>query len=174
MRICINVRNEIAVAFPTHSPSNRRHFKPTSLGTAPLKITTSVALVIAGLSLTFSAQSANAQEFGQDYGKDFSKPYAVSSAETTSKPSFARRVVSEIEILRYRTALRLTAAQQKYWPAAASALRALARQEHVDEAAVRRYAPGLRPLIASLDDQQKQVAMGLAQQAGLAQYASLF
>ena len=32
----------------------------------------------------------------------------------------------------------------------------------------------LKPLIASLNDEQRQVAMGIAAQAGLAQYAALF
>jgi hypothetical protein len=85
-----------------------------------------------------------------------------------------RKIASEVALLRYRTALKLSAAQEKYWPAAASALRALARQAELNEAVVRRYAPAVKPLIASLNDEQKQVAMGLAAQAGLSQYASMF
>ncbi len=90
------------------------------------------------------------------------------------KVSAWRIAVSEVAIARYRAALKLTAAQEKYWPAVAGALRTLARLQQVDETAVRRVAPSVSPLLASLDDNQKQVAMGLVQQAGLAQYASLF
>jgi hypothetical protein len=39
---------------------------------------------------------------------------------------------------------------------------------------VRRVAPSVQPLLASLDDRQRQVAMNLVQRAGLAQYAALF
>jgi hypothetical protein len=133
-----------------------------------LNRTIAAALVVTGLSLL--VQPATAQDFAN--ANTFANSSATSGTE--AKPSFARRVVSEVVIMRYRAALKLTAAQAKYWPAAAAALRGLARQAQVDEAAVRRYAPSIKPLIASLDDQQKQVAMGLAQQAGLAQYASLF
>jgi len=95
-------------------------------------------------------------------------------SETEQHVSTLRKVVSEVALLRYRAALNLSAAQQRYWPAAAAALRALARQTEINESVVRRYAPSMKPLIASLTDEQKQVAMGIAAQAGLSQYASLF
>lgn len=82
--------------------------------------------------------------------------------------------MSEVAIMRYRAALRLKAEQEKYWPAVASALRRLAREPQVDEAAVRRFAPAASALFASLDDSQKQTAMQLVQRAGLTQYASVF
>jgi len=132
--------------------------------------TIAFALILAGASVALSAPQAFAQQF--DSASGFANAADPSAHEV--KPSIARRVASEVAILRYRAALKLTAAQEKYWPAAASALRALTRQAQIDESVVRRYAPGMRPLIASLDDHQKQVAMGLAAQAGLSQYASLF
>lgn len=85
-----------------------------------------------------------------------------------------RVAISEVAIARYRAALRLTAAQEKYWPAVANALRHLARLPEINEAAVRHVAPSMSPLIATLDDHQKQVAINMAARAGLAQYASLF
>jgi ribulose kinase len=97
-----------------------------------------------------------------------------SALAPVAKVSAWRVALSEIAIARYRAALKLTAAQEKYWPAVASALRTLARLPQIDETAVRRVAPSVSPLLATLDDHQKQVAMGLVQQAGLAQYASLF
>jgi hypothetical protein len=107
----------------------------------------------------------SAPAFAQDVGVEAAKPARVSALKVA---------MSEVAILRYRAALKLTAAQEKYWPAVASALRALAREPQVTEAAVRRFAPAASALIANLDDHQKQVAMGLVQKAGLTQYASLF
>ncbi|MBR1218432.1 hypothetical protein JQ557_10560 [Bradyrhizobium sp. U87765 SZCCT0131] len=104
-------------------------------------------------------------------------PVAAQEADVAApaaKVSVWRVAASEVAIARYRAALKLTAAQEKYWPAVASALRTLARLPKVDEDAVRRVAPSVSPLLATLDDQQRQVAMGLVQKAGLAQYASLF
>jgi uncharacterized membrane protein affecting hemolysin expression len=96
------------------------------------------------------------------------------SQAAPAKVSAWRVAVSEVAIARYRVALKLTAAQEKYWPAVASALRHLARQPEISEAAVRQVAPSMSPLIASLDDHQRQVAMNLVARAGLSQYASLF
>ncbi|WP_458757447.1 hypothetical protein ACSVBT_16570 [Afipia sp. TerB] len=107
----------------------------------------------------------SAPAFAQDAGVEAAKPVRVSAWKVA---------VSEVAIMRYRAALKLTAAQEKYWPAVASALRALAREPQINEAAVRRFAPAASALFARLDDNQKQVAMGLVQKAGLTQYASLF
>lgn len=107
----------------------------------------------------------SAPAFAQDAGVEAARPVHASAFKIA---------MSEVAILRYRAALKLTAAQQKYWPAVASALRALAREPQINEAAVRRFAPAASALFASLDDRQKQVAMGLVQKAGLTQYASLF
>jgi len=82
--------------------------------------------------------------------------------------------MSEAAIARYRIALKLKAEQVKYWPAVASALRVLAREPQINEAAVRRFAPAASALFASLDEDQKRTAMSLVQRAGLQQYASLF
>lgn len=99
---------------------------------------------------------------------------AETAAPAPKKLSMYQSAMSEVAILRYRTALKLRAEQQKYWPAVASALRALAREPQVNEAAVRRFAPAASALFARLDDQQKQTAMNLVQRAGLQQYASMF
>ncbi|WP_315837997.1 hypothetical protein [Bradyrhizobium prioriisuperbiae] len=130
-----------------------------------------IALV---LFVAMSAPLA-AQEFDQNSQNTMSLASAPAApAEKASKPSVWRIAASEVAIARYRAALKLTAAQQKYWPGVASALRTLARMERVDENAVRRVAPSISPLLASLDENQKQTAMSLVQRAGLAQYASLF
>lgn len=135
----------------------------------------SIALAAAGVVAVCSISPGSAQEFPN--------PQSTSSATVGSsqfnsgseqKVSTYRKIASEVALLRYRAALKLTAAQERYWPAAAAALRALSRQSELNETVVKRYAPGVKPLLASLNDQQRQVAIGLAAQAGLAQYAALF
>jgi hypothetical protein len=119
------------------------------------------------IAIALVALSMSAPAFAQEAGL----------AEPAAKPtrvSVLRSAISEVAILRYRAALKLKADQEKYWPAVANALRALSREPQVTEAAVRRVAPQVQPLLNSLDDQQRQVAMGIAQRAGLMQYAALF
>lgn len=96
------------------------------------------------------------------------------AAPQPKKMSVFQSAMSEVAIMRYRAALKLKAEQVKYWPAVASALRVLAREPQVNEAAVRRFAPAASALFASLDEDQKRTAMNLVQRAGLQQYASLF
>ncbi len=100
---------------------------------------------------------------------------SVAPVEAPAKPAHVsafKIAMSDVAILRYRAALKLKAEQEQYWPAVANALRALAREPNVDEAAVRRMAPAIQPLFMVLDENQKQVAKGLVQKAGLQQYAS--
>jgi len=134
------------------------------------------ALAATGLVCLASLDCASAQDITGGVQPAVATPGGpTDSAFGSEHPtSTLRKIASEVALLRYRTALKLSAAQEKYWPAAASALRALARQAELNEAVVRRYAPAVKPLIASLNDEHKQVAMGLAAQAGLSQYASMF
>jgi hypothetical protein len=93
---------------------------------------------------------------------------------------------TQINIGRIRSVLRLTAEQERYWPAVETALRDIARkQAHPEPAglvrrisnrvvsivlnstAIERLAVAVRPLIASLSDDQKRAASGLAQEMGL-------
>lgn len=122
------------------------------------KLPIAVALVVLSMSAPAFAQEA-------DLAEPAAKPARV---------SVLRAAISEVAILRYRAALKLKADQEKYWPAVASALRALSREPQVTEAAVRRFAPQVQPLLNTLDDHQRQVAIGIAQKAGLMQYAALF
>lgn len=96
------------------------------------------------------------------------------SAARSTQVSTWRVVISEAVIQRCRAALNLNAEQKKHWPAVAQALRALAREPVISEAVVRRFAPAAAPLLASLDERQRQIAMKFAHRIGLAQYASLF
>ena len=135
----------------------------------------SIVLAVAGLA---TAVAVTTPTFAQEFSNPPVTTGSVGSSEFSGGPeqkvSTYRKIASEVALLRYRTALKLTAAQERYWPAAAAALRALSRQSELNETVVKRYAPAVRPLIASLNDEQRQVAMGLAAQAGLAQYAALF
>lgn len=102
-----------------------------------------------------------------------SAPVVAQEASVPAKVSTLRIAMSEVAIMRCHAALRLKAEQEKYWPAVVAALRALSRGP-VTEEAVRRAAPSVTPLLETLDDRQRQVAMNFAQRAGLTQYASLF
>ena len=135
----------------------------------------SVVAAATGLVVVAFTTSSFAQEFSNPQS---ATPVTAGSSDfnqgSEQKVSTYRKIASEVALLRYRTALKLTATQERYWPAAASALRALSRQNELNEAVVKRYASGVKPLLASLNDEQRQVAMGLAAQAGLSQYAALF
>ncbi len=97
------------------------------------------------------------------------------------------------QISQVKSALRLTAAQERYWPPVESALRGLVRQAAAgyesndgyyqrakkkaydvasNAAAVRRVVAAARPLIRVLDEEQKQTARSLASAFGGASFAS--
>ena len=82
-------------------------------------------------------------------------------------------------IARLRAALKLTAEQQKYWPAVEGALRRLSRNEAsgvraaVGQAnAIRRVAAAARPLIGSLTEKQRQDGVSVINALGFSSLAS--
>ncbi|HVV61449.1 MAG TPA: hypothetical protein VHD14_06795 [Pseudolabrys sp.] len=94
--------------------------------------------------------------------------------------------VTEINIARIKSVLRLTPEQQAYWPPVEAALRSIARHQAQDEsagfvrrishrvvaivldsAAIQRLATAARPLIVALRDDQRRDARALAQEMGL-------
>src|SRR5690242_21431821 len=103
----------------------------------------SIALAVTGLALAAAAAPVAAQEYSnpQYPNPQYSNPQFANAPVTTGsvgasnynnlnegseqKVSAYRKIASEAALLRYRLALRLTTAQEKYWPAAAAALRAL-------------------------------------------------
>lgn len=91
-----------------------------------------------------------------------------------------------VNIARVKRVLMLTPEQEAYWPPVEAALRALARRQTatepaglvrrlshrvvsivLDGVAIKRLAAAARPLIATLHDDQKQVALAMAQEMGL-------
>ena len=94
---------------------------------------------------------------------------------------------ASINIVRIKAVLKLTPDQLAYWPPVERALRDLGRQQQaqpeqagfvrrlsnkvvsiaLSSSAIQRLAVAARPLIASLDSDQKRVAMGLADEMGL-------
>ena len=115
------------------------------------------------------------------------------TAVTTVTPASAESiVVTSGHISQLKSMLRLTPAQERYWPPVEAALRSLARQPAADEdndgfvqkvrsrasamasnaAGVRRAWAAARPLIRVLDDEQKQSVMGLARSLGIGHLAS--
>ena len=106
------------------------------------------------------------------------------AAETGTSQTQAS--TASINIGRIRSVLKLTADQERYWRPVESALRDLARRQERSEqgsfvhrvgqrvvsivlnsAAVERLAAAARPLIARLNNEQKQAAGQLAQEMGL-------
>ena len=111
---------------------------------------------------------------------------AVGTTQVSAEP-----VVSSAHIGQLKSMLRLTPAQERYWPPVEAALRSLARQSADDEndglvqkvrsrasamasnaAGVRRAWAAARPLIRVLDEEQKQSVMGLARSLGMGHLAS--
>ena len=95
-------------------------------------------------------------------------------------------VVTEAHIVRLRTALKLKPSQEGHWHSLEAALRALARAPQSDQSdgfihrvrtrlkgmaldasAVRRVAAAARPLIASLDEDQKREGMAVVRALGV-------
>jgi len=92
---------------------------------------------------------------------------------------------AEINIVRIKSALKLTPAQQSYWPPVEAVLRDIAREQSepngglvrrisrrvvtivLNSAAVARLGAAARPLIGTLDQQQRQAVLELAREMGL-------
>jgi hypothetical protein len=100
--------------------------------------------------------------------------------------SFASDGAASIDVVRIKSALKLTPGQEPYWAPVENALRNLARQQAASEpdgfvrrisrrvvsvvlssAAVERLAVAARPLVNVLTHEQMQAASGLAQEMGL-------
>ena len=125
------------------------------------------AFALATICLLSIVSSASAGEMRNSYA--------------TQKPAPAT-----IDVDRIRSVLRLTQEQERYWRPVEAALRSLARHQEqaendgllhrvsrrlvqivLDSATIERLAVAARPLIARLDDRQKQAAGQLAQEMGL-------
>ena len=110
--------------------------------------------------------------------------------EQQAQPSEPAVVVTESHIARLKSALRLTPAQEVHWRALEAELRSVIHRQHTDEstglvqrvrarisgyvlnaAAARRVATAAQPLIATLDDEQKQNGITAVRAMGV---ASLF
>jgi hypothetical protein len=111
---------------------------------------------------------------------------AVSAGEMGNSYATQSPVSAAIDIDRIRSVLNLTQEQERYWRPVEAVLRSLARHQELaendgflhrvsrrlvqivlDSATVERLAVAARPLIARLDDRQKQAAGQLAQEMGL-------
>jgi hypothetical protein len=108
------------------------------------------------------------------------------AAERTGITAAQPQEAAAIDIARVKRVLKLTPEQEVYWPPVEAALRALARRQTaaeptglmrrishrvvsivLDGATIKRLAIAARPLIATLRDDQKQVALAMAQEMGL-------
>ena len=112
----------------------------------------------------------------------------VRSATATELQTDSQAIgATAINIPRIKSILKLTPAQQPYWPAVEAALLDIAQQQALDDpsagfirrvsrrvvtivlnsAAVRRLAGSALPLIHTLSDEQKRDVRALAQEMGL-------
>jgi len=85
--------------------------------------------------------------------------------------------IDDAQISRFKAALRLTAEQERHWPAVAAALRRMrlggqAAAIAANAWGLRRLVAAGKPLFHSLDDQQKQVAFQLVQSLGFGAFAA--
>ena len=111
---------------------------------------------------------------------------AASAGDMGNGSAAQRPVSAAIDVERIRNVLQLTQEQERYWRPVEAALRQLAHHQQqvepdgfvhrvsrrlvqivLDSAAVERLAVAARPLIARLNDRQKQAAGELAQEMGL-------
>lgn len=100
--------------------------------------------------------------------------FAVASALTLAiaTPTFASAQdisISNSDIARYKSLLKLTSTQSRMWPTVAAALRAYSHKKRT----VMELIPVVTPFYRALDENQQQVARSLAQQLGLGSYAML-
>src|SRR5712692_7256977 len=123
----------------------------------------------------------------------------VLAQETQARNAFrpaahAGFVLTDAHIARLKAVLRLTPAQEKYWPPVEAALRDIVRhrREHaagpprlelassepagpaVDNGKLRRAAAVALPLIVTLDEAQKRSALRLVRSLGLDSAGSIF
>ncbi len=115
--------------------------------------------------------------------------YTTASIEPQARESQARgRAVSEGHIASLKAALKLRPGQQQYWPAVESALRGISARSQaasdglarraaalvVDANDLRRLSAVAAPLIASLDDTQKENGLRVVRSMGFGHLAAAF
>ena len=110
----------------------------------------------------------------------------IASVSNVSTGFASDGAAASIDVVRIKTALKLTPGQEPYWPPVENALRNLARQQAASDqdgfvrrisrrvvsvvlnsAAVERLAVAARPLVGVLTQDQMRAASGLAQEMGL-------
>ena len=85
-------------------------------------------------------------------------------------------VLTDSHIANLKATLRLSAAQERYWPAVESALRRFSHTASLSSqaAGIKRVLVAASPLIRSLDREQRAEARELARAAGLNMVAAAF
>jgi hypothetical protein len=100
---------------------------------------------------------------------------ASADPQRISSQVAAGAALTESHIAQAKAALRLTPAQERHWPRVAAALRAFARQGNGAASQIngaRRVISAARPLLRSLDAEQKQAAMMMVRSLGFGHLAS--
>lgn len=98
------------------------------------------------------------------------------SVQRTNTSAEAGPVVTHAHIARLKSVLKLSAAQQQFWPPVEAALRGLAAKRaalRADAAEARRVLIVALPLLQSLSDDQKRQALAMARSMGFAVASTL-
>ncbi|MBV9348019.1 MAG: hypothetical protein JOZ70_13560 [Pseudolabrys sp.] len=114
-------------------------------------------------------------------------PAVIAPAQAFEGDNYASSQQANINLNRIKSVLRLSSEQQNYWPPVEAALSDIAREQArtqvstgyfsrikngiigitMNSAALAKLGQAARPLLASLDDRQKQAARNLAREMGL-------
>lgn len=112
---------------------------------------------------------------------------AIATPVHATELSEGTSALTQVNVSRIKAALKLTPEQQTYWPPIESVLRELQREQGDQQAnvgfirrvssrvvsimlnstATARLAAAARPLVKMLSDEQRQIAISLAQEMGL-------
>ncbi len=153
-----------------------------------LKSALAGAVVLATIGCSFAVAGTN-DEWQNDswQSQNYEHPHRSAGSSQVA--------MAESRIAEFKAALRLKPEQERHWPRVAAALRDfVARQANHDSNggsmvqrisdrassfvlnanSVRRLVAAAQPLVKSLDQEQKQVALGLANQMGFGDVAAHF
>ena len=131
---------------------------------------------------------ASAQQWGATSSPDRAPMSATRGAvpntpsgERTRPDAAAEPVITEGQIVRLKTTLKLTPEQQPHWVPVEAALNAMARYQASDRTSFATTAGQLQrlkaiaaPLISSLDESQKRDAIAFARRIGYGQLVASF
>jgi hypothetical protein len=188
-------RYELASSSPVQNPVSNRESKKDKLVVATLALA-AYEPPEATASLSEPLRQAYASTAPADLGIPKVTAPAATQAPVPAKPRAASKpqpqknyaLLSDVQIAGIKERLRLSSAQESYWPAVETALRAVARKIHATRKAdpnttgvlidpeaeeVQQLKSAAMPLLFQLREDQKQEVRTLARIIGLEKVASM-